>query len=186
MLAFEWKLGAFGNPGQAKDVEKALIRAVSKAGGDAARTLRTAGTADVRSRKKLKLKTVRDQLVLDFPTNKSDMAALQWRMRVGNAPTRVIDLGARQTKAGVTFSVNAGKRSFIRGAFIQTMSSGHTGVFFRRGKARLPIDEAFSTRVSDVFKDHEFIPGVFTKGMTKFKSSFDRLLPLEFAKIKRP
>lgn len=185
-LAFEWKLGAFGDPRQSRDLEKALIRAVSKAGGDAARTLRIAGTSDIRAKKKLKLRVIRNSLQLDFPVRKTSLDALSWKMRVGDAPVRVIDLGARQTKKGVTFSINSGTRSLIAGAFISTMRSGHRGVFFRRTRARLPIAEAFTTRVSDVFKDHTFIPGVFEKAQMKFKSSFDRLLPLELGKIKKP
>jgi len=43
----------------------------------------------------------------------------------------------RQTKKGA----KAGKHVFP-GAFVATMKSGHTGIYTRRGTARLPIDEA--------------------------------------------
>lgn len=187
MISFQWQLGAFGSPGQSRDVERALTRAVARSGSDTIRALRVRSNQDIRQRKRLKVSRINKSLVLDFPANKSEMKGLIWRMRVGNAPTPVIELGARQTKKGVTFGINKGaKRSLIRGAFIATMRSGHRGVFVRRGRARLPVDEAFTTRVSDVFKDEGFAKTVFSKAMLRFDTSFARLLPLELAKIKRP
>lgn len=49
------------------------------------------------------------------------------------------ELGARQTRTGVTVRL----RGSYRSAFIARMGSGHAGVFRRDGKARLPISELF-------------------------------------------
>ena len=56
---------------------------------------------------------------------------------VGYNPIAAIYLGnARQLKTGVRI----GSRRYD-GAFLATMKSGHFGVFRRRGKSRLPIEE---------------------------------------------
>lgn len=49
------------------------------------------------------------------------------------------ELGARQTRAGVSVRL----RGSYRSAFMARMGSGHAGVFRRDGKARLPISELF-------------------------------------------
>jgi hypothetical protein len=46
-----------------------------------------------------------------------------------------------QTRKGVSVEVNRGKRTLVQGAFLAMMRSGHVGIFRRRGKARLPIEE---------------------------------------------
>ena len=59
-------------------------------------------------------------------------------------PIPVIDVkGAkRQTKRGVTAKIEAkAKPHLFKHAFIATMPSGHTGVFVRKGPARLKIVE---------------------------------------------
>lgn len=77
-------------------------------------------------------------------------------------PIPLIQYGARQTAKGVTVNVLNG-RKLIKGAFIATMRSGHTGVFVREpngkhkkvmsgGKAswhQLPIRELFGPAVPD-------------------------------------
>lgn len=77
-------------------------------------------------------------------------------------PIPLIQYGARQTAKGVTVSVLNG-RKLIKGAFIATMPSGHTGVFVhgangkhkkvtRGGKSswhQLPIRELFGPAVPD-------------------------------------
>lgn len=58
------------------------------------------------------------------------------RVWVGLKPIKLGKLNPRQTRSGVT----AGPAK-IPGAFIATMKNGHVGVFRRRGKTRLKIDE---------------------------------------------
>lgn len=48
---------------------------------------------------------------------------------------------------GTKVTVIKGRRILYEDAFIQTMASGHTGVFRRRGKTRLKIDELFGPSV---------------------------------------
>ncbi len=54
------------------------------------------------------------------------------------------------------------------------MPSGHTGIFFRQGKGRLPIEEAFTSRVSDAFLDSA--PAIMDRGRRVFLETMGRLL----------
>jgi hypothetical protein len=168
-------------------VTRAFASAIRKAGGDAARFLRTGGSKIVRAKKKIALKRVREALTLTFPKGRR-IEDLTWRMDVSGAPVPVAAFPHRQTKRGVSVAINQGARALIRSAFVATMRSGHRGVFTRAGPGspRLPIKELFSTRVSDVFRDNPTIPTLFHGARSTFESSFTRLLPLELAKLKRP
>lgn len=175
--------GVWSNPNNPA-VSKAVARAVKKAGGDAARSMRTESGRAIREKKRFKLKQIRDVTSLEFPKG-NDITDLVWVMPVQSQTVPVSEMGARQTKKGVTFGINKGKRSLIKGGFFATMKSGHTGVFFRQGKSRLPIDEAFTTRVIDSFRDRGFIPHLYAATNVVFQSSFKRLFPLEIEKINK-
>ncbi len=165
-------------------IDAAVVRALSKAGGDAARAMKAASSRCVRQRKKLKVAKVNKALPLSFPHG-SGIRDLVWRMDVSGAPVRLAEYPHRQTRKGVMVQVNAGARKLVKSAFVATMRSGHEGVFQRVGRGRLPIRELFSSRVSDVFNDGPMIPGVLAQAQARFSSGFDRLLPLELAKIRR-
>lgn len=186
------------------EVEKALFQALKKSGGDAARFMRTGSSRLAKSRKRFKTSAVLEGLPLAFPKKGSTIESLAWRMSVSGKPVPVVDFPHRQIGRGVSVSINAAKRTLIPSAFLATMKSGHRGVFLRaisgvqgpltkrqtsRGfkfrVQRLPIEEAFSTRLSDVFKDVDFVPFIQTGAQKKFSSSFGRLLPLELDRLKR-
>ena len=164
-------------------VAKSAMRALAKAGGDGLRAMRTAGTRMVRERKRLKVARVNRGLTLLFPSSKQ---RLIWRMQVSGAPVPLAEYPHRQVKSGVSVEVNVGRRKLVRSAFVATMKSGHEGIFKRRGKKRLPIAEAFSTRISDVFGDRggAAAQSVLTSGLVKMNATFERLLPVELAKIR--
>lgn len=164
-----------------RQTEKALVTALSKAGGDAIRAVKAASNRSVRQRKRFKVKKVNDALALTYPKGRKEISTLVWRMDVSGDPVRVAEVSHRQTKKGVSFSINK-RRSFIKSAFIATMRSGHTGVFMRVGKKRLPIDEVFTSRISDVFRDSGMIPAITAAGQRKFDSAFARVLKLELAR----
>lgn len=63
----------------------------------------------------------------------------------------IMDIGARQTRRGVTYKGRGGGRKLIPGSFITTMLSGHQGVFKRMGKSRLPILELHGASIPHVF-----------------------------------
>jgi hypothetical protein len=59
---------------------------------------------------------------------------------------------ARQTKAGVSFRIKrTGGRKQLGGSFVAKMRSGHVGVYRRKGKARLPIEEQFTIGLPKMF-----------------------------------
>jgi hypothetical protein len=125
----------------------------------------------IRERKNMKLAKVNDALTTIFPPAGGPLV---WRLQASAAPMPLFAFGARQTKRGVSVEVNRGKRTIIPGTFIATMKSGHTGVFYRQGKARLPIDEAYSTRISEAFWDAR--EAIAERGITVLRSTFDRVL----------
>ncbi len=197
-LTFKWDTSQIG-PFRSQGLERALFRALSKSGGDAIRAARTASSRTVRFRKAYQASAVNRGLVLGFPNGKREIADLEWRVRVsGDAvpasafPYRVIKRrtsgrrGRRQfVPGGVKVQINRGRWSMIESAFVARMQSNHVGIFRRRGDARLPIDEVFTTRISDVFTDNGMIPAVHDRAQVVFAASFARLLPLEVAKAGR-
>lgn len=164
-------------------VEKALANALAKAGGDAVRAMKVDSNRRVRQRKKMKVGAVNKALPLTFPKSK-EIARLAWRMDVSGALVPVAAFPHRQVRKGVAVTINVGARKVIAHAFVATMKSGHKGVFLRAGKARLPIKEAFTTKVSDVFGDAGLIPAVQHRARDVFRASFERLLPIELGKLK--
>ena len=169
-------------PLRSRGLERALTRALSKAGGDAIRAVRVTSSRTVRSRKRMKASRVNKALELQFPRGSKHIDDLVWRMKISPDLVPTSQYPYRQTRLGVSVAINKGKRTLIKGAFVATMKSGHVGIFMREGKARLPIKEAFSSRVNDVMQDKATIPAVSARGQAVFQSSFARLLPLEIAK----
>ncbi len=164
-------------------LDKALARALKKAGSNAIRGMKSASTRSVRQRKSFKVARVNKALTLTYPKgNRID--DLVWRMHVSSDPVPVASLPHRQTRRGVTVKINQGKRKLIKGAFVARMSSGHKGVFQRTSKKSLPIREAFTTRITDVFKDEGMIPAVQARAQRDFRGAFARLFAMELGKAR--
>lgn len=181
ILRFEWDQSTL-QPLREQGLERALFRTLRMSGGDAIRAMRTASNRAIRFRKRMKASSVTRGLVLRMPRGRQVIENLEWRVDVSGASVPLSAYPYRQIKSGVSVAVNKGKRKHIKGAFVARMQSNHVGIFVRRGKGRLPIDELFSTRISDVFSDHGMVPAVFARGSQVFSTSFARLLPLELAK----
>jgi hypothetical protein len=180
-------------------VEKALVRALSKAGADAIRAMKAESSRKIRERKRIKVARVNRSLPLYFPEAK-ELGRMAWAMKVSGKLVPLAEFPHRQTKRGVSVAVNVGQRKLIKGAFVATMKSGHLGIFMRRRvqgpqtkkqakrglfprTPRLPIEEAFTTRIADVFADGGFIPTVQARGQSVFSAAFARLLPIELGKL---
>jgi hypothetical protein len=179
-IAFEWDSRDLA-VWRKRSLESALERALSKSGSDAVRALKAESNRRVRTKKRFKVAFLNKSLPVTYPTSK-EISRLAWRMDVSGALVPVAAFPHRQTKKGVSVAINVSSRKTIRSAFIATMRSGHEGVFVRRGKKHLPIREAFTTRVSDVFMDSGFIPIVQTKAQGVFAQAFERLLKIELQK----
>lgn len=161
------------------NLDAATRRAAQMAGSSAIKAMRAEGSRQIRSRKAMKVAAIGKAVTVIYPTSK---ATLLWRVKASGNIVPVSAFPHRQTKKGVAVEINKGSRKVIRSAFLATMKSGHKGVFRRTGKNRLPIKEAFTTKVSDAFRDA--IPAVTARGSEVFASTFARVLPLEAAKRK--
>jgi hypothetical protein len=165
-------------------VEAAIASTLSKAGNEAARKMKAESNRQVRDRKRFKVAAVNKALPLIFPGSSKEIHKLVWRMKVAGTPVPLAAFPHRQQKNGVMVEVNTGKRKLIKSAFTAQMKSGHEGIFRRKGDERLPIQELWTTKISDVFKDGDFIPHIQGHTQQAFTSAFARLLPLELNKIK--
>ncbi len=159
----------------------ALRRALRKAGATALRDMRSEATKRIRTRKKIKVRYIRRAMTLRRAKG-SDVAGMEWAVDVDGTPVPLVAYPHRVTKKGVSVEVNRGKRTLLAGSFLATMKSGHKGVFRRRGKARLPIDELRGSRPVDALLHKGEADAVAERGGSSFTATLSRVLPLEIAK----
>jgi hypothetical protein len=126
----------------------ALKRALRKAGATALRDMKSEASKRIRARKRIKVRYITRALSLARPSG-SDISSMRWALNVSGDPVPLVAYPHRQTKKGVSVEVNRGKRTLVKGAFVASMQSGHEGVFKRKGKARLPIQELRGSRPVD-------------------------------------
>lgn len=83
--------------------------------------------------------------------------------------------GARQTKKGVSYNLGAGGggRKVLAHAFLATVGSGHVGVFTRKTKARLPIDQKYGPSIGGVLARYR------QQGIAKMRETFEARLAHE-------
>lgn len=162
-------------------LKAALKRALRKAGSTALRDMRSEASKRIRARKRIKVSYINRALSLGKPRG-SDISSYAWSLNVSGAPVPLIAYPHRQTRKGVTVEVNRGKRTLVKGSFIATLKSGHEGIFRRRGKARLPIEELRGSRPVDALLHAGEADGVAARGGQSFGATFVRVLPLEIGK----
>lgn len=130
--------------GMKKGVATVVTRAANKA-------IRSARTASVRAIAKdlpgVRQKRIRDMMTMRLARTTSWSAYIEPR---DGRRIPISEFAARQTQRGVTYRTQEGRR-LIPGAFLATMKSGHSGVFKRKGKRRLPIYETFGPSIPFVF-----------------------------------
>jgi Prophage minor tail protein Z (GPZ) len=129
-----------------KEIDLATVSALNKT----AKNTQVEASKQIRGELNLPAAQVKKQLHI----RKASVSRQVAEVRVTRKASRLMAFKPRQTKAGVTFRIKKDRpRRRLRHAFITTMKSGHTGVFMRRGDARLPIDEVFTTTVIEAFKN---------------------------------
>ena len=160
--------------------DKAVVRAINKVADQvkvqASREIRDAGY-------NLKAAVIKKGISL-IRASKGQIRAI---VRASGRPVPLINYGARQTRAGVTVQVKAG-RKLLKGAFIATMPSGHTGVFERVGRGHkkvmhgshiqwrgLPIRELFGPSIPSAFMQ-KTVQGALESAV---REKFPRLLQHE-------
>jgi hypothetical protein len=159
----------------------AAVRALRKAGITALRDMRSEASKRIRARKRLKQKYIARALTMARPKG-SDIASLEWAIKVSGEPVPLVAYPHRQTKQGVAVEVNTGKRTLVKGSFLATMKNGHEGIFRRRGTARLPIQELRGSRPVDALLHEGEAQAVADRGGRSFGDTFTRLLPMELGK----
>lgn len=164
-------------------MKAALKRALKKAGATALRDMRAEASKRVRERKRIKGAYIRQALTLRRPKG-GDISSMEWAVDVSGGAVPLVAYPHRQTKKGVSVEVNRGKRTLLAGSFVATMKSGHVGVFRRRGKARLPIEELRGSRPLDALLHRGEAEGVAARGGASFTATLVRVLPLEIGKSK--
>jgi hypothetical protein len=162
-------------------LKSALARALRKAGATALRDMRSEGSKRVRSMKRIKATYVRRAMTLRRSKG-GEVADMLFALDVDGDAVPLTAYPNRQTKKGVSVEVNRGKRTLIKGAFKGKMGSGHSGVFKRRGKERLPIDEQRGSRPVDALLHKGEADAVAERGGKSFGDTFLRVLPLEIGK----
>lgn len=162
-------------------LKAALRRALRKAGATALRDMKSEASKRIRARKRIKVRYITDALTLRKASG-SDIAGMEWRVDVSGEPVPLVAYPNRQTKKGVSVEVNRGKRTLVKGSFKSTMKSGHQGIFKRKGKARLPIQELHGSRPVDALLHKGEAQGVADRGGESFAATFVRVLPLEIGK----
>lgn len=155
-------------------IKKIAQRAATSAGKRAIQTMRTAAVHEVRLKKAMRASQLNKTAIKVFTMSKTE-----WALGISGKAQPVSAYAVRQTKKGVSAKINTGKTSLIRHAFLLTVG-GHKGVFFRKTKARFPLDQALTTRVSDVFRDSDE-PALRVQEVgraafvTRWEHEFDRL-----------
>lgn len=136
-----------------------------------------------------------------FKTVKATVTQLSGLIQSSGTPLPLIDFSANQTKAGVSVQVKKkNPRSVLKGAFIQTMKSGHKGVFWReyhgaKGpvkkisygklpiKYHLPIKQLFGPRIPDILGDDPVMNVVLAKADDRMHKYMDKELNYELSKL---
>lgn len=170
-------------------IEKALGRAMRLAGNQAIRELRQGTTDLVRRKKALEEATVKEDQALSTPNRKDELRDFVWTLWVKGQPVPVakfphIDTRGTRSRNGVLVRFGQGGTQRLQRAFVATMKSGHEGVFRRTRKARLPIEELFSSRLPANLGG-EVLMTLSDPTYRKLETTFKRGLTRELGKLKR-
>lgn len=185
MIAFEWGSREL-DMWRGGKVEFALARALRLAGNQALKAMQNASADYVVTKKLMARDKVLEGLPTTSPSTSTDIASMEWIERVSGQASPLAKFPNIQTKQGAYVHVNAaGSFKLLPNAFTLRLSSGHVGLFQRKGKGRLPVKELWTTRISDAMSDSGAVDQVQAKAMTRFESAFERGLERELAKLSR-
>jgi hypothetical protein len=159
-----------------RHVELGTMRALNRSMA----TARTQAVREVAKELGIAQAPIRERIVQDRATLKR----LETTLRFTGKRLRLIDLGAKQTATGVTYRGHGG-RALVRGAFLATMQSGHTGVFkrklptlSRKGRPRsspaLPIRELYGLSVPFVATKQHILESTLRAATEAFAKNSER------------
>ena len=132
--AYVNSLRAIAKPELDKVVALALVDTVKSA------KVKAAGL--IAKRTGLKVGTVKERINYD----RVDVGDYEARIKSSKKAIPLIEFPTRQVAGGVATRA-WGKPQVIKGAFITTTKNGHTGVFRRVGKRRLPIQQLWGPTI---------------------------------------
>jgi hypothetical protein len=159
---------------QPPKLQRAVIRAMNR-GVKSGRTLMTRSIALDTG---LKSAAVRDELTLREANGTRAEASLS----ASFARLPLIKFNAKGPEPsygkgrGVSYRLKTGEGR-VENAFIATMTSGHRGVFVRRGRGRLPIQELFGPSLGRVFM--KFRQDTIDRVVEMFQKNFGHELEVE-------
>lgn len=187
-------------------MKRAILRALRKAGSTALRDMRSEANKRIRARKAIKPSYIARAITLRRPSSSTDIEAMTWEVRLSGKPVPLVAYphravagkraavtrtrkgqfkpgsGSSGGTGGVRVEVNRGRQTLLKGAFISKLTSGHVGIFRRRGKGRLPIDEMLGSRPVDALLHKGESEGVVQRGAKSLADTYRRVLPMEMRK----
>lgn len=89
----------------------------------------------------------------------------------------------KQQKKGITYKIGRAKK-YVDGGFIATMPGGHKGIFSRKGRSRLPIEEEKLMSNPEIFID-SIKKEQEKQVLTTFNEVFGKQLDHEMNKVDR-
>lgn len=186
VIQLEWDKSVL-NTLEAQGLYMPMVRAMTYAGRDAVRAMRTAAHRAVRQKKKLKVKTVTAALSIRFPKSPKSIDGLEWSFHASGEPIPLATYPTRVArgkggKRGQLYAqVNVGKWVMVRSAFEAIVGKGeHRGIFRRVGASRYPIKQLYSSSVGDAVGDA--LPQVEAVGLAAWEATLARTLPMEVEK----
>ena len=163
-----------------------LKRALRKAGTTALRDMKSETSKRARKRKRLKASQVKSVIDDAKPRGTTPIRSMRWRMSMRGQAVPLISYPHRQLKRGVSVSVNRGKRTRVRSAFIARTRSGRKQILRREpGAKRLPILMLLGSRPVDAMLHAGEPDAVLVRGRNSFGRAWLRLLPMELEKYRR-
>lgn len=130
------------------DRDRAISRAARSALNKTAKSARAGAIKFIRKTYAVKAASLRKAMTIKRATGKSSSAELV----IGGSMMGLINFSARQGRKGVSVTVKRGSRKIIKHAFIAQVGRGHLGVFQRKTKKRLPIEEKFTVSPQGMFR----------------------------------
>ena len=163
-------------------VERAVFRALKKAGGDALRKLRAEAKRQTRARVAIRAGYLANTaLPIAFAKGRT-LEELAWVMRVSGRETPLGEYPRRQGRVGVSVEVQKGRRVVLKGAFLANSKTGRKGVFLRASKLRYPMGHRLGLSLADSMADGRTPRFALEAAGTTLGRSFERLFPLELGR----
>lgn len=161
-----------------KDIRNDIIKAEVKATNEAARSAVAQTVQEIKETYNIKSGEAKK----DFKHYKATFKNKVYKLIVKHKPKSLAMFKARQNKTGVAFSIKKGERKTIKSTFLATMRSGHTGVFKRTSKKKLPIKEFYGPSTMQLISSEQSLKKIEKTFFETFKKRFEDAKRYYFSK----